>query len=202
MQNEHEQNLRSGIGPRFKGRLSSRDNRYYDAPYPGADESDVGYGENTSGGRLRGYGYQGAAGYEGWGYGSDFDYEGAGGFDLRSGFDYEGPPGSSFDIESRQDYAVYQGSEADLGFRGTGPKGYSRADQSIHEEVCERLADAELDPSDVSVSVEKGAVRLSGSVDSRRAKRQAEDIAYQTRGVKDVRNGLRVASGQQSAGPR
>lgn len=88
-------------------------------------------------------------------------------------------------------------SETGRSFRGMGPKGYSRSDESIHEEVCQRLEDADFDPSDVTVSVENGEVRLSGSIDSRWAKRYAEDIAYQIRGVSDVYNELRVESGEE-----
>lgn len=78
--------------------------------------------------------------------------------------------------------------------RGIGPKGYTRGDTQIRDEVCERLEDADLDPSDVTVTVEAGAVKLTGTVEDRWIKRNIEDIAHQARGVKDVRNELRVAS--------
>ncbi len=79
-------------------------------------------------------------------------------------------------------------------FRGIGPKGYVRSDARILEDVSERLADAhDLDPSDVTVEVAEGEVKLSGSVESRWAKRYCEDLAYSVRGVQEVHNHLTIA---------
>ncbi len=78
------------------------------------------------------------------------------------------------------------------GFHGTPPKGYTRSDERIFEDVCESLQAADLDPSDVTVEVASGEVTLSGSVTSRWAKRYAEDLAYSVRGVVDVHNRLRA----------
>ncbi len=58
------------------------------------------------------------------------------------------------------------------GFRGRGPKGYVRSDERIREEVCELLADADVDASEITVTVEDGEVTLLGTVDSRHAKRE------------------------------
>jgi hypothetical protein len=80
------------------------------------------------------------------------------------------------------------------GFAGRGPKGYRRSDDSIREEINERLTDAfDVDPHDVEVAVEKGEVTLRGTVTSRYAKRRVEHIADQVRGVEDVHNELRIA---------
>ena len=49
-----------------------------------------------------------------------------------------------------------------------------------------------LDASDVDVAVQNGEVTLSGTVDSRYAKRLAEDIAESVSGVTNVQNNLRV----------
>jgi hypothetical protein len=78
------------------------------------------------------------------------------------------------------------------GFRGRGPKGYVRPDERIREEVCELLSDADVDASEITVKVEDGEVTLEGTVDSRRAKHEAEDVAHRARGVKDCHNRLRV----------
>jgi hypothetical protein len=81
----------------------------------------------------------------------------------------------------------------DADHRGKGPRGYRRSDARIEEEVNERLtADRWVDATDVSVSVAEGEVTLNGTVDSRRAKRQAEECADAVAGVKHVQNNLRV----------
>jgi osmotically-inducible protein OsmY len=80
-------------------------------------------------------------------------------------------------------------------FRGRGPKNYRRSDDRLREEVCDRLTDNEwLDASDVEVNVVAGEVILTGSVDSRYAKRLAENIAELVSGVSNVQNNLRVRS--------
>ena len=83
--------------------------------------------------------------------------------------------------------------EMDRGHRGKGPRNYTRSDDRIKENVNERLSDSYyLDASDIDVSVENGEVTLSGNVDSRTAKRRAEDIADDVSGVNHTQNNLRV----------
>ncbi len=78
---------------------------------------------------------------------------------------------------------------------GRGPRGYRRADSRIHEEICELLtADSHIDATEVEVSVENGEVLLSGTVESRRLKHLAEDIAYRVSGVLDLTNRLKVGT--------
>jgi osmotically-inducible protein OsmY len=78
-------------------------------------------------------------------------------------------------------------------FRGRGPRNYRRSDERVREEVCDRLTDNEwLDASEVEVGVEAGEVFLTGTVDSRYAKRLAENIAESVTGVANVQNSLRV----------
>lgn len=77
--------------------------------------------------------------------------------------------------------------------RPSGPKNYTRSDERVREEVCERLAHAPgLDVSDVTVAVIDGVVTLTGSVDNRRVKYEVEDIADDTYGVSDVVNQIHV----------
>jgi osmotically-inducible protein OsmY len=85
---------------------------------------------------------------------------------------------------------------------GRGPKGYKRSDDRIREDVCERLADHPLlDASEIEVKLQGGEVTLSGTVESRQAKRLAEDLVEQVSGVKEVHNQLRASqSGQGSHG--
>lgn len=49
-----------------------------------------------------------------------------------------------------------------------------------------------LDASDITVTVSGGEVMLEGQVESRQAKRAAEDCAEGCSGVKHVQNNLRV----------
>ena len=80
-----------------------------------------------------------------------------------------------------------------LGFRGRGPKGYQRSDERLLEEINERLThDDDIDAHEISVSVEKGEVTLTGTVGSRAQKRRADDIAEDVSGVQHVQNNLRV----------
>jgi osmotically-inducible protein OsmY len=79
------------------------------------------------------------------------------------------------------------------GYRGIGPRGYRRDDARIHDDVCDVLADNDaLDASDITVTVQEGVARLSGSVPHRMMKRLAEELAEGCSGVRDVENALRV----------
>jgi hypothetical protein len=82
---------------------------------------------------------------------------------------------------------------------GRGPRGYTRSDQRILEDVSDRLTDDwYIDASDIEVSVSNAEVTLSGSVDSRDDKRRAEDLAESVPGVRDVQNNLRIQSGMST----
>jgi len=77
--------------------------------------------------------------------------------------------------------------------RGRGPKNYSRSDDRICDDVCDRLSDDhDLDASDIEVSVSDREVTLAGEVESKQAKRRAEDCADACSGVQHVQNNLRV----------
>nr|WP_083639243.1 BON domain-containing protein [Xaviernesmea oryzae] len=79
--------------------------------------------------------------------------------------------------------------------RGKGPKGYTRSDDRIRDDLNDRLADdGRLDASDIEATVASGEVTLSGTVTSRQDKRYAEDLAEAVSGVKHVQNNLRVKS--------
>jgi osmotically-inducible protein OsmY len=76
---------------------------------------------------------------------------------------------------------------------GKGPKGYRRADDRIHEELCETIArQGIVDASDVEVFVLDGAVRLVGTVEHRFDKRALEQIAERVHGVSEVVNEIRI----------
>lgn len=77
--------------------------------------------------------------------------------------------------------------------RGRGPKGYARSDARIEEDVNDRLTDHPgVDASEIEVTVKDREVTLNGTVDSRRAKRMAEDCCDHVSGVTHVQNNLRV----------
>jgi sporulation protein YlmC with PRC-barrel domain len=77
--------------------------------------------------------------------------------------------------------------------RGRGPRGYRRSDERIREDINDRLSDRpDLDASNVEVAVSNCEVVLTGTVNSRRDKRLAEDIAENVSGVQNIENRLRV----------
>src|SRR5262249_31222126 len=79
------------------------------------------------------------------------------------------------------------------GHQGRGPRGYTRSDDRIREDVNDRLTDdAMVDASEVGVMVSSCEVTLSGTVNSREERRRAEDIAENVSGVKHVQNNIRV----------
>jgi hypothetical protein len=118
----------------------------------------------------------------------------------QGGFGQRGPAyGSSLESRSRFDgnYAPSTGSgwssEVRGGHTGRGPKGYTRSDERIREDVCERLSwNDEVDATDIIVRVQDGEVTLEGSVETRHMKRLAEDLAEEVPGVQDIHNTVRV----------
>lgn len=80
-----------------------------------------------------------------------------------------------------------------------GPKGYTRSDERIREDVCDALANLQdIDPSDVEVQVRSGEVTLTGTVEMRHFKHRIEDAAENVAGVKDVNNQIRVQPKESS----
>lgn len=87
----------------------------------------------------------------------------------------------------------YWGRREEGPHRGRGPRGYRRSDERVWDDVGQRLMDDPwLDATDIDVRVEEGEVTLDGTVDSRAAKRRAEDIADSVSGARHVQNNLRV----------
>lgn len=86
---------------------------------------------------------------------------------------------------------------------GRTPKGYTRSDERIREDVNDRLMQSsDLDPSEIEVNVNGGEVTLVGTVSSRHEKFLAEQLAESVSGVKDIANQLRLQradSGSQSS---
>jgi osmotically-inducible protein OsmY len=132
---------------------------------------------------------------------SDY-YYGRGNYGAQSGSSsrdnqYSGSSGMGYgDAEEQGRYGYRsdsQQSERQGRHFGKGPKGYQRSDERIKEDVNEALSRHwDLDASDIEVQVQNGEVTLTGTVDSREAKRYAEDAAERSFGVKDVENKLKV----------
>jgi osmotically-inducible protein OsmY len=80
---------------------------------------------------------------------------------------------------------------------GRGPRGYQRSDERIREDVCDALTEADdVDASGIDVQVASGVVTLTGTVDSRYAKRRSEDLAESVSGVSEVQNHLRLQAAE------
>jgi BON domain len=87
----------------------------------------------------------------------------------------------------------WSGSGMSGSMTGKGPKGYTRSDERIREQVCDCLTDdPHIDASAIEIQVKGGEVTMSGTVDSRNVKRHAEDLIEHLSGVKHVQNNLRV----------
>lgn len=81
---------------------------------------------------------------------------------------------------------------------GKGPKGYRRDDRNIYEDVCSSLAmSADVDASEVEVSVKDGIVYLKGTVTDRDQKKMAELEIENISGVTDVQNSLSIKKSQE-----
>jgi osmotically-inducible protein OsmY len=150
----------------------------------------------------RGRGQGGWSGYGGGNYGrgrfgSERDYESGPGYsgreEERGGHEDRG----FFERIGDEVSSWFGGDEHDenrrRSHRGRGPRNYTRSDDTILDEVNDRLTDSHfIDASDIEVDVSSGDVILTGNVDSRYAKRMAEDIAESVSGVKNVENRIRV----------
>ncbi len=109
-----------------------------------------------------------------------------------------GPQSSEYDSSGRSGLSGgYR--QAQPSYQGRGPKGYTRSDERLKEVVCERLTEHPgIDASEITVQVSNQEVTLTGSVDNRRTKFLAEEVAEHS-GAKEIHNQLRVGN-QQSAG--
>jgi osmotically-inducible protein OsmY len=150
-----------------------------DRNYSGQDRSSFqdrgSFTENRYGGDTRNYGNMNQGGY-------DRDWWDRTRDEVSSWF------GDS-DAERRRRADRQQSGQ----HRGKGPKGYSRSDDRVQEDVCSRLADDDyLDATNIEVKVENGEVVLTGTVNDREQKRRAEDLVERISGVRDVENRIKV----------
>ena len=142
--------------------------------------------------------YHGDTGEQGGGYGGRgpeiYSHQGGGGY-HRPGFEGDA------DYQRNRDWAAGGPSDQRPNHRGRGPKGYRRSDERIREDISDRLADDPgIDASGIELTVRDGEVMLTGSVDSRDARRRAEQVTEAVSGVGHVQNDLRVLHGRDDAG--
>lgn len=147
---------------------------------PYGERSEPGFGEGPFADTSESPGYFGSGNY------------GDGGASYTGGYDQRWRsrnPGSLGEDTFTREHAQRQGQRR---YR-TGPKGYTRSDDRIREDICERLMLADsIDSSEVTVSVKDGKVTLEGTVPTRNMKHQIEDVADYAAGVQDVDNRIRV----------
>lgn len=182
----------------------------YGSPRPrGADMRDGDHRRSMQRGSSAGYP---GSPYESWGVSSGFgfgrDLDGDPGPD-RSARDRGAPTSRDFWDRAGDEVASWFGDDEAQARResdkrqshaGRGPKGYTRSDGRIEEDVCEHLSqDHWLDASDVEVKVKDREVTLDGKVASRADKRRAEMCAEAVSGVTHVQNNLRVDSPMQNS---
>ena len=87
-------------------------------------------------------------------------------------------------------------------YAGVGPKGYSRSDDRIREDICDELTRrSDIDPRHMTVAVKNGEVTIGGTVVDILARSLAEEIAARCAGVTGVRNLLRVESSRSGSRP-
>ena len=185
---------RGGFGRSDYGRSDYGSGAYGGRDYGGRDYGSRDYGGSDYGSRdygSRDYGRMGYSG-SGGGYGRNEDR----GFFERAGDEVASWFGDE-DAERRRRMDAQQderGSQRGSQFhRGRGPRGYSRSDDRIREDVNDRLTDDPyIDASEIDVTVNNCEVTLSGTVDDRRTKRRAEDMVETISGVRHVQNNLRV----------
>lgn len=87
----------------------------------------------------------------------------------------------------------HQGLKKD--YSGIGPANYRRSDERIQDDASDALYRcAEVDASDIEVSVTEGIITLSGFVESRIQKKVAEMTVERIPGVIDINNQLVIES--------
>jgi hypothetical protein len=123
-------------------------------------------------------------------------------YQSRNRFDFDRQQeGSNRWPMSHETFGQRSGREFEMNrgdHRGKGPRGYSRSDERIKEDINDRLSDNPfIDATEIEVTVASGEVTLTGSVTDRSDKRMAEDLAEAVSGVKNVENRIRVTTNRE-----
>jgi len=184
---DHDPSRREESGPHNESSGQQSGSRYRRRTWGERALSGSAYSGGSGGGYVGG-GSFGTSGYGGQVYGADrhtggSHYSGIG--HAGSGSAGSGSAGSG---------SEGSGSEGSPGpHSGKGPKRYRRSDEKIIEEASDSLErHGHVDASDVEVECKDGVITLSGTVDSRRTKREAEAAVEYVFGVRDVMNELRI----------
>lgn len=182
--------------------------RNYDSPRTGRGGSGESWGGRNYGDEWnrRDYGRDYGNEWTGRDYGTDWRHTGVGwgGLDTGERHRREGGERGWWD-RTKDEVRSWLGDEdaehrREADHRGRGPRGYTRSDERIREDINDWLMeDSFIDASDIEVSVVGGEVTLSGTVDNRDMKWRAENLAADVLGVKDVNNRLRIRSRQGQA---
>ena len=183
-----------GRGQQGRPYQSGRDPYRQGHGYEGGYQGERGYAGSRGG--FASYGMGEGGGYGQRDYGGQRDYQGRGSQD-RDFWDRASDEVSSWfgDDEAERRRRM------DQQHRGKGPRGYTRSDERIKEDVNDRLTDDwAVDASDIDVDVDSCEVTLTGEVPSREMKRRAEDVVETVSGVKHVQNNLRVKQSEQTTG--
>lgn len=126
--------------------------------------------------------------YPNFGYGESFKNEGSWRPITPRGIDSSHFAGKN---TGSVDYNRFYGEHKN--FKGLGPKSFKRSDENICEDVCHILFnDHNIDASEIEVIVKDRIVYLSGTVNVRSAKLEAEMILDDVYGVEDIQNNIKI----------
>ncbi|KGQ20179.1 Periplasmic lipoprotein [Lysobacter dokdonensis DS-58] len=104
------------------------------------------------------------------------------------GFGYAGQGGYGDNVEQQ-------------GYKGVGPTDRWRTDARIEELLHVHLTDADsINATAVIVAVSEGNVTLNGWVPERKMKHEAEELAWNIAGVKDVTNRITIGESPDALG--
>jgi osmotically-inducible protein OsmY len=171
--------------PDFQGR-----GRYQGSEPWSRGESGYGYGYQ---GGPSGQGGIGGAGGSQFGQSGQYGYSSKFGSGGQYGSNYSGGHYGQGRFAQGGSFAGTQANQESRGYQGVGPKGYTRSDERLKEEISERLTDdSQIDASDISIECSNGKITLSGQVDERWMKHRVEDLVDRSSGVKDIDNRLTV----------
>lgn len=192
-----------GQGGRDYGERDYRSqSRDYGRDHDSGREQGGWYRGEAPGGQARDRGYGGYGGGYGGGERTDRRSEGGGGRSRERGFlEQAGDEVASWFGDDDAERRRHEDERRAALNRGRGPRGYSRSDERMREDINDRLTDdAYIDASDIEVAVSGGEATLTGMVPDRQTKRRAEDVAESVSGVSHVQNNLRVRSRTEMQG--
>jgi osmotically-inducible protein OsmY len=189
-------------GTGYGGGSTGRDYGFGRDDYPSSRSS---YGGRSGGFDEAGWGWGGGSGASFY----DRDFGGRGGYSDESRYSGSGwrnegqgrdPYQRGFLDRASDEVASWFGDREaerrrELDHRGRGPKGYSRSDDRIREDINDRLTDDPyVDAQEIEITVSGSEATLSGFVSTRDQRRRAEDIVERVSGVTHVQNNIRVRS--------